>query len=111
ILERQRVRRALVERSAPGEILFCRAEKSLRRLHATHQSGWPVLQKRGAQRPRPAADVEPLLALGHRQPGKETRRDLPAPAADVLLVWIAALPGVRNSVVHGATVAVCAAGA
>jgi len=56
-------------------------------------------------------DVEPLLALGHRQPGKETRRDLPAPAADVLLVWIAALPGVRNSVVHGATVAVCAAGA
>ena len=106
VLERQRSAVALVRSAARRrEVLPRRPEEAFRRLDASHRSGRALLEDRGAQRPRPAADVEPAPGRGHRQPGKKARRDLAAPAADVPLVRVSALPGVRDSRVHGATVA------
>src|SRR5687767_2997881 len=71
-------------------------EKAFRGLDAGEHGRGGVMRDGRAQRPGAAADVEPAPARREAEPGKKARRHAPAPAADVALVGVAALPGVGH---------------
>ena len=98
VRKRDRRGAALDERCALTEPLARRGEESRRRFDAGDVGGCAPRQDRLDERPGSAADVDPSERVRRAEPGEKARRDDAAPAADVPLVRVAALPAVRSPV-------------
>ena len=70
-------------------------EKAFRRLDARHRHWRTAVQDRRAERSGAASDIQPAPRGGTFNHERNRGRDLPAPAAYVLLVGIASFPGIR----------------